>query len=125
MAEQASAEARWCIPMKITIPNGVTEISVFLDDIRKEPQGFIRTYTVNETIELIQYCQTHHIQINTLSLDNDLGEFERDGYKVMDWIDEESILNKDFVLPKKILVHSSNPTAKRRMEQVISRLYLK
>ena len=111
--------------MKIIIPNGVTEVSVFLDDIRKEPQGFIRTYTVNETIELIQYCQTHHIQINILSLDNDLGEFERDGYKVMDWIDEECILNKDFVLPKKILVHSSNPTAKRRMEQVISRLYLK
>lgn len=111
--------------MKITIPNDVTEVSIFLDDVRKEPQGFIRTYTVNETIELIQYCQTHHIQINTLSLDNDLGEFERDGYKVMDWIDEEFISNKDFVLPKRILVHSSNPTAKRRMEQVINRLYLK
>ena len=111
--------------MKITIPNDVTEVSIFLDDVRKEPQGFIRTYTVNETIELIQYCQTYHIQINTLSLDNDLGEFERDGYKVMDWIDEEFISNKDFVLPRRLLVHSSNPTAKRRMEQVINRLYLK
>ena len=65
--------------MKITIPKNVTEISIFLDDVRKTPPGFIRTYTVNETIELIQYCQSHHIQINTLSLDNDLGEFERDG----------------------------------------------
>ena len=111
--------------MKITIPKNVTEISIFSDDVRKTPPGFIRTYTVNETIELIQYCQSHHIQINTLSLDNDLGEFERDGYKVMDWIDEEFFINKDFVLPKKILVHSSNPTAKRRMEQVINRLYLK
>ena len=110
--------------MKITIPKNVTEISIFLDDVRKTPPGFIRTYTVNETIELIQYCQKNHIQINTLSLDNDLGEFERDGYKVMDWIDEEFFVNKDFVLPKQILVHSSNPTAKRRMQQIINRLYL-
>ena len=102
-----------------------TEISIFLDDDRKTPPDFVRTFTVNETIDLIKFCQENNIAINVLSLDNYLGEFERDGYKVIDWIDEEFSLNKDFVLPKKILVHSSNLTAKQRMETVIRRLYLK
>ena len=35
-------------------------ISIFLDDLRQTPKGFERTYTVPETIELIQDCQEKH-----------------------------------------------------------------
>ena len=51
-------------------------ISIFLDDRRQTPKGFERTYTVAETIELMQDCQNKNIDIDVLSLDNDLGDGE-------------------------------------------------
>lgn len=93
-------------------------INVFLDDMRKTPKGFYRTYTVKETIDILS---TEEVDI--LSLDNDLGEEQEEGYKVMDWIEEQIHVNPTFKMPKKIIVHSSNPSAGLRMRKIISRLY--
>ena len=98
-------------------------VSVFLDDIRPAPKGFLRTYTVRETIALIKELQAEGDVIDVLSLDNDLGEGESEGYKVLDWLEEEFFTDGSFVLPNRIVVHSSNPSARMRMEMVIDRLY--
>ena len=69
-----------------------------------------------------------HIQLKKqltnefLSLDNDLGEGLAEGYKVLDWLEEEFYVN-NFPLPKIILVHSANSAAMMRMNSVISKLY--
>ena len=98
-------------------------ISIFLDDLRQTPKGFERTYTVPETIELIQDCQEKHIEINVLSLDNDLGDGEAEGYTILDWMEEQFFEDESFQLPNKIVVHSDNAAARERMEMVIARLY--
>lgn len=48
-------------------------MNIFLDDCRKTPEGFNRTYTVEETIALLEKCRDEGIEVNILSLDNDLG----------------------------------------------------
>ncbi|MBR4907624.1 MAG: hypothetical protein IKZ43_01225 [Acidaminococcaceae bacterium] len=98
-------------------------ISLFLDDKRPTPKGFERTYTVQETIELIQDCHVKNIEIEVLSLDNDLGEGEAEGYTVLDWLEEQFYEDDTFQLPNKIIVHSDNAAARERMEMVIARLY--
>ena len=98
-------------------------ISIFLDDLRPTPKGFERTYTVPETIELIQDCQKKNIEIDLLSLDNDLRENEAEDYTVLDWIEEQFYEDDTFQLPNKIIVHSDNAAARERMEMVIARLY--
>lgn len=98
-------------------------ISIYLDDIRPAPSGFVRTYTAAETVDLLKQCQKDGTQVHILSLDNDLGEGQPEGYTVLDWIEEQVFTDKSFVLPDVILVHSANPSAKARMEMVIERLY--
>jgi hypothetical protein len=98
-------------------------ISIFLDDLRQTPKGFERAYTVPETIELIQECQKKHIEIDVLSLDNDLGNGEAEGYTILDWMEEQFFEDESFQLPNKIVVHSDNAAARERMEMVIARLY--
>lgn len=98
-------------------------ISIFLDDLRQTPSGFERTYTVPETIELIQDCLDKNIDIDVLSLDNDLGDGETEGCVILDWMEEQFFEDESFPLPKKIVVHSDNAAARERMETVIARLY--
>ena len=98
-------------------------ISIFLDDRRQTPKGFERTYTVAETIELIQDCQNKNIDIDVLSLDNDLGDGETEGCVIFDWIEEQFFEDANFQLPNKIVVHSDNAAAREHMEMIIARLY--
>lgn len=95
-------------------------INIYLDDCRQTPDIFdIRTYTVEETITQIKKNKGN---INFLSLDNDLGEGLLEGYKVLDWLEEEYYINK-FPLPKRIFIHSANSAAMNRMKIVINKLY--
>ena len=98
----------------------VAPVNIYLDDCRETPKGFIRTYTVEETLECIE---ENNGNIGILSLDNDLGEGIPEGRKVLDWIDEQVHTNQYFVLPKKIVVHSSNGPAGEYMRKLINRLY--
>lgn len=63
--------------------------------------------------------------INVISLDNDLGENEPKGYKVLDEIEKLYMNNIDIFLPNKIRVHSANIVARKRMNQIINKLYKK
>ena len=89
------------------------EIKVFLDDSRPAPEGWVRTYWPDETIDLLKTGQLTH-----LSLDNDLGDDERgQGKDVVAWIEEE-VITKGF-FPPDIVVHSANPVARDAMIQGI------
>jgi len=92
----------------------VTAMKVYLDDARDAPEGWVRTYSVAETIELLQTGQ-----VTVLSLDHDLGiESEvGSGYDVLDWIERQVVANG--FQPPKMVVHSANPPARQRMEQAI------
>lgn len=104
----------------------MSEINIWLDDIRPAPDGFIWVKNVNEVICLFLHYQNldkMKCDINIISLDNDLGENEEEGYKVLDEIEEIYKNNIGIFLPNEIRVHSANPVARKRMQQVIEKLY--
>ena len=98
-------------------------MKIFLDDIRQEPEGWCRTLHAKETVNLLKQCQAEGIQVEALSLDNDLGLGEPEGRTVLDWLEEMAFTCPNFRLPDRVLVHSANAAARQRMETVIRRLY--
>lgn len=97
----------------------MNKINIFLDDCRITPNGYVRTYTVEETIELLE---KHKGWIGIVSLDNDLGEGLKEGYTVVEWLEEQHYLN-NYPLPDNIIAHTMNIIAKHRMELIIDKLY--
>ena len=86
---------------------------IFLDDERKTPKGWVRTYWPNEVIDFLKTGQ-----VEVVSLDHDLGNDKKGtGYDVILWIEEAVIVNG--FCPPHILVHSANPAARLRMEKGI------
>lgn len=81
---------------------------VYLDDKRVTPEGFdVRTYTAEETIELVKTGQ-----VTCISLDNDLGR-KLEGYDVAKCIEDLAFWNK---IPRmEWAIHSANPEARRFM----------
>jgi hypothetical protein len=86
-------------------------MKVYLDDERKTPEGWVRTYSSEETITLLR---TGRVQV--LSMDHDLGfPDDRDnGNKVVLWLEEQVILH-NFIPPAEMVVHSSNSSAVQKM----------
>jgi|SRR5579885_936896 len=78
------------------------EIKLYMDDERTTPDGWFRTYTVEQTIYWLQSRRVTH-----LSLDNDLGAGKKEGYNVIDWLEETVYFDKSFPVPE-ITAHSSN-----------------
>lgn len=98
------------------------EINIWLDDLRTAPEGFIWEKSVEGVMHRIMFSQGNcHISI--LSLDNDLGENQPEGYKVLDELEMLKFNYPNFSLPDEIRVHSANPVARKRMQQVIDKLY--
>lgn len=89
-------------------------MNVFLDDERPTPDGWIRTFTPIQTIQLLETNE-----VNTLSLDHDLGDDDKigTGYDVLNWI-EQQVAEAMFV-PPAMLIHSSNSSARVKMELAI------
>ena len=93
-------------------------MKVYLDDERNTPEGWVRTYTVQETIDLLRNNEVTH-----LSLDNDLGSLDsaEEGFRVLDWLEEQVfVYNKK--VPEYIAVHSANAARAMYMNRVIERL---
>ena len=80
-----------------------TGFKLYMDDARDTPEGWVRTYRVEETIQVLQSRMVTH-----LSLDNDLGEGQQEGYKVLDWLEETVHNDPSFPMPE-VTVHSANP----------------
>jgi hypothetical protein len=77
-------------------------MKLYMDDLRPTPDGWERTYTTEETKALLEKRIVTH-----LSLDNDLGEGQEEGYKVLDWLEETVWNDPTFPLPE-VTIHSSN-----------------
>lgn len=97
-------------------------MKIWLDDIRTGPNSWIRTYSPQEVIQLIQQNPE---SIVCISLDHDLGnDSVGTGYDVLYWLEEQLYTRKDaeflsrFKLPE-LLVHSANPVGRRRMDAAI------
>lgn len=90
-------------------------MKVYLDDERSTPDGWTRTFTPKETIELLKTRK-----VTELSLDHDLGDDEGigTGYDVLLWLEEEMYNDYSFPAPN-IMVHSANPAARLRMNQAV------
>ena len=89
------------------------ETKVYMDDARETPRGWHRTYTVAETIELLRTRTVTH-----LSLDNDLGDGQPEGYKVLDWLEETIYNDRTFPMPT-VSVHSSNASRVEYMNRAL------
>jgi hypothetical protein len=94
-------------------------MKVYLDDERKTPDGWFRTYWPEEVIELLKSGN-----VSELSLDHDLGDDEHGtGYDVVLWV-EEAVYTSNFV-PPIMSVHSANSSARLKMESGIKNIFLK
>lgn len=96
-------------------------MKVYLDDERPTPEGWVRTFSAQTTIWLLETGQ-----VTELSLDHDLGagideapgyEPFGNGYDVLVWL-EEQVMTHGFV-PPKIHLHTANTAARLRMEQAV------
>ncbi|WP_338000106.1 MULTISPECIES: cyclic-phosphate processing receiver domain-containing protein [unclassified Aliivibrio] len=93
-------------------------MKVYLDDCRPTPSGWTRTYTPQQTIDILR---THNV--TALSLDHDLGDDEGigTGYTVLLWIEEHVVIH-GYEPPSIISIHSSNPSARSKMLAAIETL---
>ncbi len=91
-------------------------MKIFLDDVRETPPGWERTFSVEETIELLMTRK-----VTELSLDNDLGDGYLEGFKVLDWLEMILYYDMDFPLPQ-ITIHSANSVRAPIMRLVASKL---
>jgi len=94
-------------------------IKIWLDDARGAPEGWVRTRTPAETIELLKSGQ-----VEVLSLDHDLGVDDTvgTGYDVLLWLEEEVALER-FLSPLPVMMaHTSNSAARPRMEMAIEQI---
>ena len=91
-------------------------IKLYLDDIRIPSKEWILVKTATDCINYLKSWK-----IDNLSLDHDLGENEKEvgnGYQVLLWIENQVYINNNY-FPPKIVIHSSNSSAKIKMEQAI------
>lgn len=98
------------------------EWKIWLDDIRTPPNNdWIWEKSVAEVMVRLEIANLLGYDIAILSLDNDLGDGEQEGYVVLDKLEERTFRHDNFKTPKKIQIHSANPVARRRMEQIIEK----
>jgi hypothetical protein len=97
-------------------------MKIFLDDIRDPPDDTWVTYRRAE--DLIADIFVNWEKIEAISFDNDLGDDNMEGYRVLNYIEQmvmDASYGKQHHLPD-LHIHSANPVARARMAVVIWRL---
>ncbi len=79
-------------------------ISVFLDDYRKAPNGYVLAETIDECLELLKNFNIEH-----LSLDHDLLNKTRNGFMLVQKMVKEKLF------AKRITIHSANSVGGKAM----------
>lgn len=79
-------------------------ISIFLDDYRKAPEGYVLASTIDECIDLLRTCPIEH-----LSLDHDLTDKTRNGFLLV------QIMVKERLFANRITIHSANSVGGKAM----------
>lgn len=95
---------------------------IFVDDIRETPSGYVRCYTVGETLDLIVDCYKKDIPIEEISLDHDAGDFGQDYIHILYWLEEMLYLaGVDYVKDTKFYLHTGNPVGRDNMWRIIKK----
>jgi hypothetical protein len=89
--------------------------SLLIDDIRNLPGSTLIARTYSAGLECLR-----KFKVYSLYLDHDLGEVDErhTGYGIMCFLEE----HPEF-LPDKIILVTSNPVGRQRMQQIIDKLY--
>jgi len=85
----------------------IYNMKIWLDDLRKPPQGYIWCQSVNQAINTIMNYGIPEV----IDFDHDAGDFACDGgdfIRLMDWMEESSIACK-------IKIHTMNPVGRQQM----------
>lgn len=96
-------------------------MKIYLDDIREAPAGWTRTYTAQETIDLLSKEQVTEVSLDhDLAFDHYAGDYSKEetGYHVLLWIEEQVVTNN--YTPPTIHIHTGNPSAAIKMRQAVS-----
>lgn len=90
---------------------------IWLDDRRQPPRaGWLWVKSAEEAIRVLKAGR-----VTILSLDHDLGEGEKTGMDVLNWIEEQYYKGK-ILPPRNIFIHSQNAARRPLMELVARRL---
>ena len=92
------------------------KMKVYLDDVRPAPIGWKRVCTVQETIVLINKGW-----VTELSIDNDLGPGQPEGYLVAEFIEEKCKQNLKFI-PPEVKSHSLDKEKNIYISQIARKL---
>ena len=90
-------------------------MKLWLDDIRKPPKGWVWVKTPKEATK---YLETG--EVTEASLDHDLGLCIFTGYNLLEWIEAQVFLNG--FKPPKLRIHTSNPSARVKMELAVKKI---
>ena len=82
----------------------MNKISVFLDDFREAPAGYVLAETIDECIDLLRDFRIEH-----LSLDHDLLSKTRNGLMLV------QIMIKEKLFANRITIHSANSVGGKAM----------
>ncbi|MCM3741529.1 hypothetical protein M3210_14845 [Oceanobacillus luteolus] len=82
----------------------MNKISVFLDDFREAPAGYVLAETIDECIDLLKDFRIEH-----LSLDHDLLSKTRNGLMLV------QIMIKEKLFANRITIHSANSVGGKAM----------
>ncbi len=96
-------------------------IKIWLDDVRKAPEGYCHCRSVNEAIKKIIECEKEYAVIDEINCDHDLGDYASDGgdgIKLIDWLAERKTH-----YPVKL--HTMNPVGRENMQREIDRYWNK
>jgi hypothetical protein len=92
-------------------------MKVFLDDTRLPPDdSWTVVRTVQEALGLLAAGR-----VGEISLDDDLGENQPEGYEVANWIERMAFSYPSFRIPI-VRVHTANLVARGRMLVIIGRI---
>lgn len=104
-------------------------ICVWLDDIREPPNDGRNWLCVSTAWQCIAVLQRNAGNVDTLSLDHDLGEHPdalKDpgtGYDVACWLEQVYAQGLTHYAPRYALCHSANPVGRKRILQALARVY--
>ena len=96
-----------------------SNIKIYVDDVRKAPEGYVWTKSVNETIAFIEEVESHGGSIDVIDLDHDLGEYASDGGDAIKLLDY--LVERETFYP--VALHTANIVGRQNMERMINRFW--
>lgn len=94
-------------------------MKIWLDDVREPPNNtYLHCKNIEEAKNAINFYEKNYSdKAIVLDLDHDLGENNLDGIKLLDWLEENKIVDNTYFFR----IHSMNPVGKENMFRIITK----